>query len=62
MRAVIQRVKSCSVDIAGQTVGSIGAGMLILLGVEAADTKEDALKMIEYGTDYMPSNVKTTID
>ena len=41
MRAVIQRVKSCSVDIAGQTVGSIGAGMLILLGVEAADTAED---------------------
>jgi glycerophosphoryl diester phosphodiesterase len=28
----------------------------------AADTKEDALKMIEYGTDYMPSNVKTTIE
>ena len=41
MRAVIQRVKSCSVDIAGQTVGSIDAGMLILLGVEAADTAED---------------------
>ena len=41
MRVVIQRVKSCSVDIAGQTVGSIGAGMLILLGVEAADTAED---------------------
>lgn len=28
----------------------------------AADTHEDALKMIEYGTDYMPSNVKTTIE
>ena len=28
----------------------------------AADTEEDALKMIEYGTDYMPSNVKTTIE
>lgn len=28
----------------------------------AADTKADALKMIEYGTDYMPSNVKTTIE
>ena len=41
MRAVIQRVKSCSVDIAGQRVGSIDNGMLILLGVEAADTAED---------------------
>lgn len=41
MRAVIQRVKSCSVDIAGQRVGSIDNGMLILLGVEAADSAED---------------------
>ena len=41
MRAVIQRVKGCKVDIAGQTVGSIDKGVLILLGVEAADTTED---------------------
>jgi D-tyrosyl-tRNA(Tyr) deacylase len=41
MRAVIQRVKGCKVDIAGQTVGSIDNGVLILLGVEAADTAED---------------------
>ena len=41
MRAVIQRVKGCKVDIAGQTVGSIDSGVLILLGVEAADTAED---------------------
>ena len=41
MRAVIQRVKSCRVDIAGQSVGEIGSGLLVLLGVEAADTAED---------------------
>ena len=41
MRAVIQRVKGCKVDIAGQTVSSIDSGVLILLGVEAADTAED---------------------
>ena len=41
MRAVIQRVKGCHVDIAGQTVGSINNGVLVLLGVEAADTTED---------------------
>lgn len=41
MRAVIQRVKGCKVDIAGTTVGSIDNGVLILLGVEAADTTED---------------------
>ena len=41
MRAVIQRVKSCKVDIAGQTVGSIDNGVLVLLGVEAEDNAED---------------------
>jgi D-tyrosyl-tRNA(Tyr) deacylase len=41
MRAVIQRVKSASVDISGQRVAEIGHGVLILLGVEAADTAED---------------------
>ena len=41
MRAVIQRVKGCKVDIAGQTVGAIDNGVLILLGVEAADNAED---------------------
>ena len=41
MRAVIQRVKSASVDISNERVGEIESGVLILLGVEAADTAED---------------------
>ena len=41
MRAVIQRVKGCKVDIARQTVGAIDNGVLVLLGVEAADNAED---------------------
>lgn len=41
MRAVIQRVNGCKVDIAGQTVGSIDNGVLVLLGVEAEDNAED---------------------
>ena len=41
MRAVIQRVKNCKVDIAGQTVGAIDNGVLVLLGVEAQDNAED---------------------
>ncbi len=41
MRAVIQRVKGCKVDIAGQTVGAIDSGVLVLLGVEATDGAED---------------------
>ena len=41
MRVVIQRVRECSVTIEGECKASIGHGMLILLGVEAADTAED---------------------
>jgi D-tyrosyl-tRNA(Tyr) deacylase len=42
MRIVLQRVKSARVDIASETVGSIGAGLLILLGVTHTDRPEDA--------------------
>lgn len=41
MRVVIQRVKKASVSINGQIHASIDEGMLILLGIEFADTKED---------------------
>ncbi len=42
MRAVVQRVSSASVTIADQTKGAIGAGMLVLVGVEDSDGDEDA--------------------
>jgi D-tyrosyl-tRNA(Tyr) deacylase len=42
MRIVLQRVKSARVDVAGETVGSIGAGLVILLGVTQTDRPEDA--------------------
>ena len=41
MRTVIQRVASASVSIGGKAVGSIGNGMLVLLGIEDSDTDED---------------------
>lgn len=41
MRAVIQRVARARVDISGECVGSIGAGLMILLGVMEGDTSED---------------------
>ncbi|MCF8278181.1 MAG: D-tyrosyl-tRNA(Tyr) deacylase [Flavobacteriales bacterium] len=41
MRVVLQRVKRASVTVDETVVGSIGAGVLILLGIEAADTPED---------------------
>ncbi len=41
MRAVIQRVTKASVTIEGNMKGSIGSGLLVLLGIEDADTIED---------------------
>ncbi|MCW4468276.1 D-aminoacyl-tRNA deacylase [Flavobacterium sp. MFBS3-15] len=41
MRAVIQRVTEASVTISGNKVAEIGTGLLILVGVEDADTQED---------------------
>ncbi len=41
MRVVIQRVTQASVSIGGEVVSSIGCGMLVLLGIEDADTDED---------------------
>ena len=42
MRIVLQRVQGARVDVAGETVGSIGVGLLILLGVTQTDDREDA--------------------
>ena len=42
MKAVIQRVSSARVVVDGECVGSCGNGYMILLGVAAGDTEEDA--------------------
>lgn len=41
MRAVIQRVTHCQVVIEERVHSEIGAGMLVLLGIEEADTEQD---------------------
>jgi len=41
MRAVIQRVTEASVKVEGNITGAIKEGLLILVGVEDADTQED---------------------
>lgn len=45
MKAVFQRVLSADVKVDGRTVGDIGHGALILLGVEQDDTPEKAVLM-----------------
>lgn len=45
MRAVVQRVSSAQVDIDGATVGTIGQGLLILLGVGHEDTEAQAERL-----------------
>ena len=45
MKAVVQRVASASVVVEEKTIGSIGQGYLILLGVGEGDTRETAQKL-----------------
>ncbi len=43
MRAVVQRVSRADVTVDGETVGQIGHGFLVLLGVAANDQREDVI-------------------
>ncbi len=47
MKAVLQRVSRASVSVAGEVVGQIGRGILVLLGVEPDDTDEDARQLAD---------------
>ena len=47
MRAVIQRVSQAKVEVDGQTVGRVGRGLLVYLGVGKDDTDDDAQFMAE---------------
>ena len=42
MRAVVQRVTHASVTVDGETIGAIGKGVVVFLGVTHADTEEQA--------------------
>lgn len=45
MKAVIQRVNSASVTVDGSITGEIGAGILVLIGIEYGDTEDKAIWM-----------------
>lgn len=47
MRAVVTRVKSASVTVGGETVGEIGKGFLVLLGISLNDTSAEADKIAD---------------
>ena len=46
MRCVLQRVTRSSVDVGGKTVGAIGPGLMVLIGVREDDTDADLDYMI----------------
>lgn len=47
MKAVIQRVKSASVEVDGRIVGDIGRGLMVLLGIGKDDTIRDIQWMVD---------------
>ena len=47
MRGLVQRVQRASVTVAGETVGAIGQGLCVLVGVTHADTPAHATKLAE---------------
>lgn len=47
MRFVIQRVTNADVKVDGQTIGEIGKGFMVLIGVSDSDTREIADKMVK---------------
>lgn len=42
MRVVVQRVTQSAVSVAGETVGSIGQGLLVLVGIKEGDSEDEA--------------------
>ena len=51
MRAVVQRVTEASVTVGGETVGAIGPGLMVLIGVSDTDTDKD----LKYIADKIPN-------
>lgn len=47
MRALVQRVQRAAVRVDGDVIGSIDAGLLVLVGVTHSDTEADAAKLAD---------------
>ena len=51
MRCVVQRVTEASVTVNGETVGAVGPGLMVLIGVSTEDTDAD----LKYMADKVPN-------
>ena len=47
MRIIIQRVKEARVESEGRVTGSIGAGLVVFLGIAKTDTRQDADYLVD---------------
>lgn len=52
MKALLQRVREARVEVAGEVVGSIGPGLLVLVGVEPQDTQDSVSRMLHKLLNY----------
>lgn len=52
MIALLQRVSAAQVTVDGHVIGSIGAGLLVLVGVESGDSAAEADRLLERLLDY----------
>jgi D-tyrosyl-tRNA(Tyr) deacylase len=44
---LLQRVSQARVEVGGRTIGAIGRGLLVLVGIQPADTERDAERLLE---------------
>lgn len=52
MIGLLQRVRKAQVEVADETVGAIGTGLLVLVGVEREDTEAQAQRLLERLLNY----------
>ena len=52
MKALLQRVTQARVDVAGETIGAIDQGLMVLIGIEPQDTQAAADKMLHKLLNY----------
>jgi D-tyrosyl-tRNA(Tyr) deacylase len=52
MKALLQRVSQARVDVAGETIGAIDQGLMVLIGIEPQDTPASADKMVHKLLNY----------